>query len=149
MKPEDNFAATFLCSFLPIAKDSQQTPEQFHESQIKQLEAATKSGYVQSYSQEMMRLGGEAAAAESLKIIARQVARVRKERDPGTMRLQRKWETVSVGGVYRLDLRPCATSDTRRPSGNHHCQRDGLPQRGGLQSQQERQAHQGAWAGRR
>ncbi len=97
-KPEDkdSFAGSFRCSFLPIDKnkDSKQTAEQYYNYQLQQLEAEAKSGYVQSYSKEFARLGGEAASAESLKVIARQFARVKKLRDPGSLRAQRVWEII-------------------------------------------------------
>lgn len=111
MKPEDDFAAMFQCSFLPIEKDkeSNQTAQKYYERQLEHLEASVKSGYVQSYSKEVARLGGEAASTESLKVIARQYARVKKERDPGTLRVQRSWEVIPsteyFGWIYDVEPR--------------------------------------------
>jgi hypothetical protein len=104
MKPSDNFAAAFTCSFVPIEKDSKQTWEQFHQNQIDAAEENSKNGYFQSYSEEAMRVGGEAAGVKSLKVTAHMAAKVEKKPDPVTQRPKRSWNPVPwaefVGWIY-------------------------------------------------
>ena len=94
MRPDDDFPASFQCWFISIPKDSLQSREKYYESQIKQVEQSVKQGWMPWYTQELQRLGGEPAAVESLKIIARQASRVHKEIDPDTKIAKRSWELM-------------------------------------------------------
>ena len=95
MERDDTFAATFQCSFVPIPKDSNQTLADFHSNQIKSGDQLVRTGYIQSYSHEIVRLGGDATGVESLKFIARQFARVEITTDPATQRQTRSWWRVT------------------------------------------------------
>jgi hypothetical protein len=89
MIPNDNFAATFRCYFIPIEKGSKQTREAFHTKQLNLLKEA--SPFVQSYSHEVVRIGGEAGEVESLKMIVHQVARIEIKKSLETGRRERTW----------------------------------------------------------
>jgi hypothetical protein len=106
MKPNDNFAAAFTCSFVPIEKDSKQTWDQFHQSQIDLYEENSRNGFVESYNEEAMRVGGDAAGVKSLKLVARMAAKVEWKPDPVTQRTKRNWSPVLwtefVGWIYEV-----------------------------------------------
>lgn len=93
---QDKFAAAFQCSFLPIdrARKLKQPAQDYYHSQLEYLEGLVKNGYVESYSKEFARLGGEADSAESLKVIAHQFARVWEEKEPGNPRGHRSWSYI-------------------------------------------------------
>jgi len=105
MRKDDTFAAAFRCYFVPIEKDSTPTKEKFYEGELELF--AKASDYVSSYSHEIVRLGGEPAGIESLKIIARQFVRTLIKTSPDTRLTETRWEVVSrnefVGEVFEVD----------------------------------------------
>lgn len=93
MKPDDSFAAAFRCFFVPIESGSTPPREQFYEKELKLLRES--SDVVQSYSYELVRLGGESSGVESLKVIVRQFAQISIKPSPETGRIERTWVIVS------------------------------------------------------
>ena len=91
IKANDSFAAAFRCYFVPIEKGS--TREAFYEKQLQVL--SESSGFVKSYSHELVRLGGELSGVESLKIIARQFVEIRTKPSQDSGRIERNWIFLS------------------------------------------------------
>jgi len=115
MKPNDTFAAMFRCYFVPIEKDSNETREQFQRKHLNLVKDATTNGYFQSYSNEVMRIGGEVEAVESLKYIAHQVVRTEIEKSKETGREKRVWSPVLwkefVGRIDQLEPEQVTVGD--------------------------------------
>ena len=103
MKGNDKFPATFRCYFVPILNGSEkqdQTPsekEKFYEKELKGVKDASSldNPVVNSYSSEMIRIGGEPSAVDSLKIIARQFLKIEIGPSPDTGELERNWWPIA------------------------------------------------------
>ena len=100
MQEADKFPATFRCSFVPIPKgDNGQLVgrEKYYAHELKSLQNAASSynPTVLSYNSEIIQMGGEPAAIESLKIIARQFLKIVIGPSPDTGKIERTWWMIS------------------------------------------------------
>lgn len=109
MKEGDSFPATFRGYFVPIEKGETPLREKYYASELLSIKQAVDSKYstVESYSSEIIRIGGELSSVESLKIIAKQFVRVEIGPSPDTGKTERVWWVVSrdefrgeITGIY-------------------------------------------------
>jgi hypothetical protein len=103
MKQGDAFPAAFRCYYLPIAGEARKgakksgpavlSREDWYALELKQIRDASE--FVSSFSHEMIRVGGEPAGVESLKLIARQCVRLMRQRSDWTRQFEWQWELIS------------------------------------------------------
>jgi len=102
MKPGDAFPAAFRCYYLPIASEARKgakksghavlSREDWYALELKQIREASE--FVSSFSHEMIRVGGEPAGVESLKLIARQCVRLMRKRSDWTRQYEWQWQVI-------------------------------------------------------
>ena len=103
MKPGDAFPAAFRCYYLPIVSEARKgankngpavlSREDWYALELKQIREA--AAFVSSFSYEMIRVGGEPAGVESLKLIARQCVRLMRKRSDWTRQYEWQWLLIS------------------------------------------------------
>ena len=92
-KSEDTFPATFRCFFVPIENGKTPARDEFYDESLKEITSIPR--YMESYTHEIVQIGGELAGVESLKLIIHQFTRVLIKRSRKPERVERAWSIIT------------------------------------------------------